>query len=109
MPTADELRAALAVAELEEKLDAEKARLSAEHDAARADVIAQLAAATDPAEVEALVASLPRRPDAVATELKEQVREARRAYRELREQRDPGPGEARPDVIRATTTVNEGS
>lgn len=109
MPTADELRAALAVAELEEQLDAEKARLTAEHDRARADIVARIAGTTDPTEVEALLAELPRRPDAVATDLKEQVREARRAFRELREQRDPEPGEARPDVIRATTAVNEGN
>lgn len=109
MPTADELRAALAVAELEEQLDAEKARLTAEHDQARAAIIDQIAGTTDPAQVEALLAQLPRRPDAVDTDLKERVREARRVYREMREQRDPEPGEARPDAIRATATVNEGN
>jgi hypothetical protein len=41
-------------------------------------------------------------------ELKDEVREARRQYRELRDATPPAEGEARPEAIRATATVQEG-
>jgi hypothetical protein len=72
MPTSsDELRAALAVAELEEQLA----------DAKAGD-------------------------DGPSAELKLKLREARRVYREMREQYPPTPGEARPAAVDTTTGVN---
>lgn len=70
MPTTEELRAALAVAELEEQLIADKDG------------------------------------DGPSAELKLELREARRVYREMREQYPPTPGEARPATIDAASEVN---
>lgn len=70
MPTSEELRAALAVAELEEQLAEAKAG------------------------------------DGASAELKLELREARRVYREMREQYPPAPGEARPATIDTDTGVN---
>lgn len=70
MATADELRAALAVAELEEQLVAAKA------------------GDEEPSQ-----------------ELRGQLREARRVYREMRAGYPAGEGEARPDAIEAGAEV----
>lgn len=69
MPSSEELRAALAVAELEEELVAAKADGPADRD------------------------------------LKLRLREARRAFRELREGRPVGPGDARPETVKASAKV----
>lgn len=76
MPTTEELRAALTVAELEDELLAAKAS-----------------------------------DGGASAELKEQVREARRVYRELRQGTPPAAGNgdavARPDAVAATGKVND--
>lgn len=68
----DEIRAELAVAELEQQL----------RDAKNTD-------------------------DGPGTDLKHELRAARQAYRELRGSRPAGSGDARPDTIAATATVEE--
>lgn len=70
MPTSDELRAALAVAELEEQMADAKAG------------------------------------DGPTAELKLELREARRVYREMREQYPLAAGEARAAAIDTSTGVN---
>ena len=107
MASVDELRAELAVRELEEQLVADKAALQAEADERAAAIVARLQASTDPDEIRQLAADLaaaqvPDRRDPAAAE---QLREARRAHRELRAARDAGPGDARPATIEATSEV----
>lgn len=73
MATSEELRAALAVAELEE----------------------QLIAAKDG--------------DGATAELKLELREARRVYREMRDTRPAGEGEVRPAAVAGGIGVNGGN
>ena len=107
MPTVDELRAALAVAELEEQLIEAKAAAAAEAEARTAELVAQLAETSDPAVVAELVVGIRAagQPAPVDYELKAAVREARRAYREMRDAQPPDDGEVRPAVIEAGVTV----
>jgi hypothetical protein len=107
MPAVDELRAALAVAELEEQLSAEKARLNVEAQDRARGLAQRIAAETDPDVIAVLVTDLrsASRPEPVSEDLKFALREARRVHRELRRARPAGPGEVRPDTIGVTAGV----
>lgn len=103
----EELRAALAVAELEEQLAAAKAVAAAEVGERAQALVDQMAASTDPDEIRTLAAELASIGEGnVDTELKLAVREARRVYREMREARPAEEGEARPGAIEAGVAVN---
>ena len=106
MPTSDELRAALAAAEAEEALVEAKAVAEAEAEAVRGEILARMAAATDPGELQALAGELGAVVAVVDPELKLAVREARRTFREMREQHPAGEGDARPAAVETSTGVN---
>ena len=106
MPTSDELRAALAAALVEEQLAEAKAAAEVEAEAARGDILARMAAATDPEELRALAAELGAVVAVVDPALKAEVREARRAFRVMRELHPPAEGEARPAAVETSMGVN---
>ncbi len=113
MPSVELLEAQLVAARLEKKLKDEKERLEAEQAARRADLLEKLGKTSDPATVEALANELVAndRPVQVNDELRQEVREARRVFRQHRaaenQPAEDGDAVVRPETVTATATTNE--